>query len=275
MSESAPAVDAGSAPRRSALELTPEAIEGVLADFRNWLQDAAATGSLPPPLESPEPPDLHTLLGQMIALRHEVNLQTKATRGQQEQNADTLRELSRAIDTLSKPAAPAADSSSDDAQRGVLKILIDIADALNLARREFARGHGALDVALQGLVTPSPPASSWLDRLLGRRMATVPTIEPTRIAAMLDSLVTGYTMSLQRVERALEQLGVARIECSGAFDPERMEAVDVVADNTRPPGHIVEVVRPGYLWRGRVFRFAQVSVTRTKHSTTDSTDQHG
>jgi molecular chaperone GrpE len=79
---------------------------------------------------------------------------------------------------------------------------------------------------------------------------------------MLDSLVTGYTMSLQRVERALEQLGLTRMESTGAFDPERMEAVEVVTDTTRPPGHIVEVVRPGYLYRGRVFRFAQVSVTR-------------
>jgi molecular chaperone GrpE len=209
----------------------------------------------------------------MIALRHEVNLQTKATRAQQEQNADTLRELSRAIDALAKPTAPVTDSSpSDEAQRGVLKVLIDIADALNLARREFARGRSALDAALQSLATTPPPPSSWLDRLLGRTAPPAPTVDPTRIASMFDSLVTGYTMSSQRVERALEQLGVTKIDCSSAFDPEQMEAVDVVADATRPPGHIVEVVRPGYLWRGRVFRFAQVSVTRTRNSTTDNTD---
>lgn len=260
MSESAPAVDAGSAPRRPPLELTPEAIDRVLADFRSWLQDAAVTGSLPSPPESTEPPDLHSLLGQMIALRHEVNLQTKAARAQQEQNADTLRELSRAVDTLSKPAA-ADSSASDEAQRGVLKVLIDIADALNLARREFGRGRSAVDAALQSLATPYAP--SWLDRFVGHKAPLAPAIEPTRIASMLDSLVTGYAMSLQRVERALEQLGVTRMGCSGPFDPERMEAVDVVADDTRPPGHVVEVVRPGYLWHGRVFRFAQVSVTRT------------
>jgi molecular chaperone GrpE len=80
---------------------------------------------------------------------------------------------------------------------------------------------------------------------------------------MLESLVTGYAMSLQRVERALEHLGLERIRCTGqSFDPERMEVVEVVRETSQPSGQVVAEVRPGYLWQGRVFRFAQVSVAR-------------
>lgn len=262
MSESAPAVDAGSAPRRTPPELTPETIEGVLADFRAWLQDAAASGAESPGAKGTpsDLPDLHTLLGQMTALRHEVNLQTKATRAQQEQNAEALSELRRALDQFDRPAAP-NPAPEDDALRGVLKVLIDIADSLILARREFTRGRTALDAAVRAAAAPPPPAS-WLDRLLGRTPAP-PVFDAARVASLLDSLVTGYSMSLQRVERALQQLGVERMQCAGAaFDPERMEAVEVIADSTRPAGQVVEEVRPGYLWRGRIFRFAQVTVTR-------------
>jgi molecular chaperone GrpE len=228
----------------------------VLADFRIWLQEAAAG-----PLASPPPtptPDLHTLLGQMIALRQEVNLQTKAARAQQEQNTETLRELTRALDSLTEPAATSEPVPADDALRGMLKVLVDIADALTLARREFTRGRAAFDAALQALA--APPPTSWLDRLLGR---SAPPVDLARVTPMIDSLVTGYTMSLQRVERALQQLGLERMECKGqAFDPERMEAVEVVADSGQPAGQVVEEVRPGYRLRGRVFRFAQVTVSR-------------
>ena len=71
-------------------------------------------------------------------------------------------------------------------------------------------------------------------------------------------------MSLQRVERALQQQGLEAIPAAGQpFDPERMEVVAVVADSGRPSGEVVEEVRRGYLWRGRVFRYAQVSVAKS------------
>jgi molecular chaperone GrpE len=84
-----------------------------------------------------------------------------------------------------------------------------------------------------------------------------------RVGQLVTSLVAGYTMSLQRVERALQQYGLEVMECVGQpFDPERMEAVEVVTDRGRAASEVIEVVRRGYLWRGKVFRFAQVRVAR-------------
>src|SRR6516162_3396144 len=92
------------APQPCPQALTPEAIDTILADFRRWL---TALAEAPPESRradattlTAEPPDLHTLLAQFTALRHEVNLQTKASRAQQEQNAETLQQLTSALDAL-------------------------------------------------------------------------------------------------------------------------------------------------------------------------------
>ena len=63
------------------------------ADFRAWLTDLA--NRHPEPGGSPVEvgPDLHTLLGQMMAVRQEVTLQTRAVRAQTEQNAQALEIL--------------------------------------------------------------------------------------------------------------------------------------------------------------------------------------
>jgi molecular chaperone GrpE len=84
-----------------------------------------------------------------------------------------------------------------------------------------------------------------------------------RVCQLLDSVVTGYNMSLQRVERTLLQQGLEPIPTVGRpFDPERMEVVDVVTDSDRPAGEVTGELRRGYMWRSRVFRYAQVRVVK-------------
>jgi molecular chaperone GrpE len=71
-------------------------------------------------------------------------------------------------------------------------------------------------------------------------------------------------MGRQRLERTLSEHDLVAIPTVGeTFDPERMEVVAVATDSDRPSGEVVEEVRRGYLWRGRVFRYAQVRVARS------------
>jgi molecular chaperone GrpE len=245
--------------------LTPEAIEAVLADFRAWLREAAAASPAAPDVETI---DLHTLLAQFTALRHEVHLQTRAARAQQEQGAEALRQLGEALAALQQSQLSARlgeEQARDEAVRPLLKTLVDAYDALALAERAVRRVQETL---------PSPPeepvpASSFWARLFGRgRTAAAPLGQapPTagRERQMLASVLTGYTMSLQRVERALRQHGLEPIPTVGRpFDPESMEVLEVVADSGRPSGEVVGEVRRGYLWRDRVFRFAQVRVAKS------------
>ena len=90
-----------------------------------------------------------------------------------------------------------------------------------------------------------------------------------RIAAnarqTLAATAAGYAMTLQRVERAMAQHGLEPIPAVGQpFDPDRMEVLEVVLDSGRPSGEVVEEVRRGYLWQGRVFRYAQVRVAKNQ-----------
>jgi molecular chaperone GrpE len=290
----------------------------VLADFRRWLSEGperrGEPGGSPEPVE---PPDLHTLLGQMIAVRQEVNLQTKAVRGQQEQTTEALELLEQTLDELrkSKTTSQQQQQSPDDLLRPLLKTLIDAHDALSLAAKEARRVEenvlatldalpdlpdlSSLQLASVEVPALEQPPRSILARILGVRAIDEQTLtnwqarvrlaheqgmvekleafvregqqrgaEAKRgmahVKQLLASLLAGYRMGLQRIERALQQHGLEGIPATGqAFDPERMEVLEAVDGTGRPAGEVLEEVRRGYLWRGRVFRYAQVRVARS------------
>jgi molecular chaperone GrpE len=268
-------------------------MDAVLADFRSWLEtiaDCSNQFTVHGAAETEaEPIDLHTLLGQFIALRQEVNLQTKATRAQQEQNRESLRYLGEAVEEVRAGDALAKSDAAralEEAVRPLLKTLVDVVDSLHLALREAQRLEQAVGATLgevepvEASTTTAPAAqhSSWWKRWwLSNQVESAPTdvaetpnapkLQEAAATAheLLESLLTGYTMSLQRAQRALAQHGLERIPCAGQpFDPEQMEVVEVVADSTEPPGVVIDEIRPGYRWNGRIFRYAQVRVARPK-----------
>jgi molecular chaperone GrpE len=303
MSESPPQDIAQDAPIPGVPSLTPDAITAVLEDFRSWLT-AAAAGNVDAGPPAGEEVDLYTLVGQFTALRQEVNLQTRAVRAQQEQNAETLRQLAETVDFLTQaPASPV-----DDGVRPLLKTLVDLYDAVALAGRELQRTQETLAAALRSLEEAEsdsatkeiaeldwrPPTSvrpSGWARWLGRReedagasfaswkaewtaarrreresrqerlRCAVEAVERQR--QTLAATAAGYAMTLQRVERSMAQHGLEAIPAVGQpFDPELMEVLEVVLDSGAPSGEVVQEVRRGYLWNGRVFRYAQVRVAK-------------
>ena len=262
--------------------MTPDAIESILADFRAWLHEAK---DAPPPEEAPGL-DVATVVQSFTALRQEVNLQTKASRAQLEQNTQTLTVLQQAVDAL--PEETDDTAGQDELLRPLLKTLIDAHDSLALARREVQR---LLDKAPSAAGGPAPPPETvpaihlrlpywtrWLglDRSIRRQIArhearakapAAPALEADdpalRFRQMLDALLVGYQMSLQRLERALRQQGLESIPCIGMpFDPETMEVAEVVREQGRTGTEVIDVLRPGYRWRDRLFRYAQVRVAK-------------
>lgn len=260
--------------------MTHEEIERVLADFRNWMVEATDIG---PPVEEPKAIDLHTVVSQFTALRHEINLQTKASRSTLEQNGEALAELRSAVQQLQEKP------EEDDGQGPLLKAMVDVYDNLALALKQVTRQREAIDKPLDEIVDGSKlPARvaensngtaakpGFWARLFGVEAPSVATMangaEPgndrlvraaTLVRSSLDSVLTGYRMSLARIDRALEQHEMEPIAAQGQpFDPEFMEVVDVVADSGRPAGEVLEEVRRGYIRDEVVFRYAQVKVAR-------------
>ena len=223
-------------------------VEAVLADFRAWLTEFGDTGGLTP-RRSPEPPlDLAALVAQFTALRHEVNMQTKASRA--------------AVEALAaKPVAP----PENDAERAQVKAIIDAADALALSLKQMERFRDSVGpLVAEATAAPTSPPPGFFARLFGAKPATATpsTTAAEKVRQFAASAADGDAMSLRRVERVLPSFGLEPIAAT-AFDPELMEVVEVVeVVEGGTPGAVVEVVRAGYRWRGKVFRFAQVKVAR-------------
>jgi molecular chaperone GrpE len=200
-------------------------------------------------------------------------------------NAQTLAELQEAVAAAERVPIPADDESVP----ANLKTLVEAYDSLALAAREAERVRETILPALARTAAaeplPDPAAApaprSWFARWFGGapESATVAELKrelglqrarldearqgAERIRRLLDSLLTGYTMSLQRLDRALRQNDLEPIPCVGEpFDPERMEALEVVFASGRSSGEVVDEVRRGYLRRDRVFRCAQVRVAK-------------
>jgi molecular chaperone GrpE len=304
MPDPTPPGDAGGVADRPPGPLTPEAIDTVLADFRRWLEElrpsepeALATGfsnSVANASDS-DSVDLATLVGAFTALRHEVNLQTKATRAQSEQMTEALASL--------KSPTPA----NDDALRPFVLAVIETYDTLTRTTAELDRLREGLVALGENPPPADPPADAvvalepavrkptFLERLVSGRSAasrweweqkfvrllrSAREVDRSRhealraawqkrwadaaaVADRLAAIVTGLRMSERRVERLMRDVGIESIETTGKpFDPESMEAVEAVAESGRPAGTVVEELRRGYRWRGRVFRFAQVRVAR-------------
>src|SRR5262249_5025864 len=158
---------------------TPEAIDALLADFRRWLEQsvAAPVDGTAPAVPPAEPVDLHTLLGQFLAVRHEVNLQTKAVRAQQELNTETLRELSAAPGSLVKPAraaTPAHRQAIEGQVRPRLKALFALQDALSLASRGARRVQDTLLPGLAELAVAPDALSQALESVEAPPLAAPP-----------------------------------------------------------------------------------------------------
>ncbi|HEX4608280.1 MAG TPA: nucleotide exchange factor GrpE [Urbifossiella sp.] len=261
-----PASPAGGGPPAG---LTPAAVERVLADFRTWL-GGLATGQPEPVPAGPPPVDLFTLIGQFTALRHEVNLQTKAARAAVEQNAEVLRQFADRAEADDAPAdadeRPEPAFDPDDILRPAVKAVIDIADALALSLKQAERLKQSAAALLKGgsEPLPAPPRPGFLARLFTPPPASPPPPpDLDTLRKLAAGVADGYGLSLRRVERLLPTWEVEPIRCTNEpFDPELMEVVEVVGDTGLPPGTVVEEVRPGYHWRGALFRFAQVKVAR-------------
>lgn len=261
MSDSqAPGDDRGAGAIGSNSVLTPDYIESILADFRAWLGNPPSEARASPA----EAVDLHTLVAQFTALRHEVNLQTRAVRQQQEQNAETLRQFGDGLRLLEERARQEPVDDEGERVASLLNALVDAADAQQLAVRELARVAATVTAPLK----EAPPAApTRLGRWLGLdRIAAVlqaRSSELDRVRETIDAAATGLTLGLHRLERIMARHGLEPVSALGRpFDPETMEAVEAVAMSDRPAGEVLGELRRGYLLNGRLFRFAQVKVAK-------------
>ena len=255
----------------------------VIARFRKWMEEtkaeAAEVDDQPEPAaDVAEEPlvELFPLVEQLTALRHETKLLTKAARGVEERNEATLLSMQAAIEQFRAVEAKEA-AAAESAARPLVETLIELdeslvrsREAIDTARQRFlaevSRELQALREQLDDLYRAQP----WWRRLLcrpwhraARDLLAERLLDKQR--KIYDSLLEGFDLLLNRLRRALNEHSILRMACVGRqVDPNAMTVLEVVSDPSRPTGHVVEEVRPGYYWKGKVFRFAEVKAVGQK-----------
>ena len=79
----------------------------------------------------------------------------------------------------------------------------------------------------------------------------------------LQSLLEGFDLIHNRVRRVLKSEAIEPIVCLGLpVDPERMIVIETTDSTDWPPQTVVDELRRGYTWKGRVLRLAEVRAVR-------------
>jgi molecular chaperone GrpE len=177
--------------------------------------------------------------------------------------------MTRKKDSQDEPAEAGSERPSSDAPdlREELdrararedELLRAVAELTNVNRRRKQDMDSIAVLAQESLVRNLLPVLDDVDRALvasrGREG---------------DAFHSGLLMIRDRLWQILEKEGLEPIDAHGApFDPERHEAVAQHPSEDQPQGTVLEVIVPGYRFRGRVLRHAQVVVAGPRHGGAD------
>ncbi len=254
-------------------------VEETLAQFRRWLQqvrdeadalgEEAEAAAAPP---APEPVGLLRVVEEFTALRHELKLSTKSARALEEQSGAAVEGLKQAIAAFEAVKPKEAEA----AQRAVWPLLQAFAgldEALrrgravveNMRRRVVQESTDALLRELEIAYRRLPWGIRWVAVRWHQTVRGLVERQAQAHAEIFDSLVAGYDLIQNRLHRAMAAEGMARSECLGRpVDPHTMTVVEAVDAAGAAPGTVIDEVRPGYVWKGKVVQYAEVRAVRTR-----------
>lgn len=213
--------------------------EAILRRFERWLDEALASeappAGIPEEILAEEMPafagaDLYTMQAALTALTQEIKLQGRS-----------FKQLSEAVAPVAELAAQLR--AEEEPPGELLDALLEVRERLVRTGQSARRAGEALN------------RSNWISRLTGRDVA--------RAKDMIAALADGCRLTADFTNETLERFDVREIRClNEPFDPRRMHAIATERTARAPEGTVVEVFRPGYEWKGQVYRPAQVKVTR-------------
>ena len=255
--------------------------EQVIERFRDWLSRSreeaqAAQADLPETggdgREDDRLPDvgLLQLVEAFTALRQELKLQTKGARGLEASVASALGGLQGAIGQFQ-----AVRAREEEAAERAARPLVDALVALDEA---LLRGARAMEATHRQLIQSAPqqlceklnrrfrelPAwRRWLAKFWHARVQQISAEELSGADQQLfGGLMEGFRLIQLRLERLLQEQQIRRIPTEGRpVDPSLMTVVELQEWAGVAPETVIQELRPGYLWRDRVIRFAEVRAT--------------
>ena len=208
------------------------------------------------------------------AMRHELKLQTKSSRGLEESVQSARQGLDEAIRHF-RSIQSREEQSAERAALPLAEAMAGLDEGLWRAGMAFEQAHDQITRAVPQRVRQVlaeeferlPTWRKWLvgnwpERLQRRCAEVVSDLNAEEFVRLLD----GFRLIQQRTQQELERHSLRRLDVVGRrVDPACMTVVAVADSSEGPAETVVEELRPGYYWRDRVLRFAEVrAVAATK-----------
>jgi len=215
---------------------------------------------------------LYQLVEAFTTLRHEVNLQTRSTRGLEDQTKSLLPALQEAIEAL-RSVEPKETQAAWNTAKPLAIALAELDEALERGHEQTERVAVSLlaqpDDELLARLDQGHARQSSLSRLLHggyfrRLRAQLAEPQPRNDRQkLLAALLDGYRLIQKRLGQGMQAVGITRMRTKGLpVDPEQMIVVEVVETDELPAETVCDELRAGYLWKGRLLRCAEVRATR-------------
>ena len=167
------------------------------------------------------------------------------------EDAATAAAGERGVESGPVPETEALRAELEQARSREDDLLRALAELQNVQRRRRQEMEQALRFAHEPLVRELLPVLDDLERALAATKGRDG-----------DPLSAGVKLVLDRLVAALERDGLEAIRpLNGAFDPELHDALAQRPAPDAAPHTVLEVVKPGYRYKGRVLRHAQVVVS--------------
>lgn len=179
---------------------------------------------------------------------------------------EEIREEAALITQLQEELAAAqakADEYLDKLQRSAAEFQNSRRRLENQLNEEVERANGALIHRLLPVIDDFDLA---FQNVPGELQEAESNAAPSSDAAGKEASVqqVAWVQGFRQIRKKLLDLlgdqGLTMIDATGEFDPNQHEAISSEPSDTVPSGHIISVLRAGYLYKGRVLRPALVRV---------------
>jgi molecular chaperone GrpE len=201
------------------------------------------------------------------ALRHEFKLQVRSGRELQQ----TVLENFQCIEEKLSSIPVHVNTSNQSDSRKMAEAIAEIEESLSRAIESISklsqenRTESEAMQPFDKLVQSAPWlirtfSKKWLQEL--RQSIADATTDEKQSDKSKDASFRGLELLLARVHRLMQQFAIQRENVlHKPFDPESMNAVDLVSDHQVPSGHVAQQIRPLYRWRDSILRVAEVRVS--------------
>jgi len=206
----------------------------LLEEFQAYLEQTDLAHIL-----SAEQPDLSTLLGEMAGLKSEVKAESRHFK-------TTLDTLSSSLTTLQTDNKALADELALHGER--LQQMRN--ETLYAVMLEAVDIYDRLSAGFEVLQNYQPVSSLF-------------SHSKKQDVRYIKSFKEGQSMTLKRFEQLLQRHNVQTIDCIGKLlDPCTMSAVEIDRNPKLENGIVIEELRKGFLFEGKVLRLAEVKVNK-------------